>query len=460
MKLVFICVFNNPEYLKLLYLLLESIQLYGNLDNQTKILIYTSTSFRKIIKRSRLFQPNILFQTNDHYGNVTLACKARLDLFELPIMREGDYQKILYLDTDILVKGNINPIFNLARHDLIYAIEEGRLDDERDFYGRSLFRGSELNPHYGKPAFSSGVMLFKNCQTIRNLFQIIKNDIRDRPREFACHDQPYIVYHAFRTGLFDNQAIKCMAVNNDLNIHSDKVIHHFPGNTGVFYNKSVEMIQFLSNLKHQTINHLLNHVKNYINQHLLPIINQSNEPLEGNVLMEHNTTNYYQPYENKAKNIITVASDLKIKTVLEVGFGSGFSSLLMLMANPTLTITSIDWMKQSYVKPCYLKIKETFGDRINLIEGDSRKVMKKLTGPYDLIHIDGGIFTEVVKCDIDNSLQLAKRTILIVDDYNFQHIKNLWDEYVQKYHFKDLDILLFQTDSHSIKYARIKKKSP
>lgn len=451
MKLIFICVFNNPDYLKLLYLLLESIQLYGQLDQQTHILIYTSTNFRKIIKRSCLLQPNILFQINDNYENVTLACKARLDLFELPLLRDNTYQKILYLDTDILVKGNINPIFHLAKHDVIYAIEEGRLDDDRDFYGKSLFHESELNPHRGKSAFSSGVMLFNNCPTLRHLFQTIKNDIRNRPREFVCHDQPYIVYHAFRTGLYNHQAIKCLAVNNDLNIHSDKAIHHFPGNTGVYYNKSIEMIQFLSQLKHQTVQQTLDAVKNYINSHLLPILHQLNEPLEGNVLMEHQTTNYYPPYENKAKNIITVASNNKIKNILEIGFGSGFSSLLMLMANQNANVTSIDWMKHSYVKPCYLKIKETFGDRINLIEGDSRKVMKKLTGPYDLIHIDGNIFTEIVKRDIQNSIRLSQRTILIVDDYNYQHIRELWDRYVKKYHLQDIDILLFPTDTHSLK---------
>lgn len=451
MNLIFICIFNNPEYLKLLYLLLESIYLYGELDGQTKILLYTSTPFMKIIKRSNLYHRNIIFETNDNYGNVTLACKARLDLFELATVKR--FNKILYLDTDILVKRNIRPIFNIAIHDIIYAIEEGRLDDPRDYYGVSLFQQHELNPHRGRPAFSSGVMLFKNCENIRRLFATIKSDIVRRPRDFACHDQPYIVYHAFRTGLFDNQAIRSMAVNNDLNIYSDKTVHHFPGNTGVYYNKFIEMNGFLRAIKDNVASHFLNECKNYIGSHLLPIIRKSGELLEGNVLMQHETTNYYQPYEAKAKNIITVVhNNPKVRNVLEIGFGSGFSSLLMLLANPNLRITAIDWMKHSYVDPCYQQLKSNFGDRIDLIKGDSQKVLPKLTGSYDLIHIDGSINTEDVDHDIQNSINLCRKTILICDDYNYPHIRELWDKYSSLYQLRDLVTTLYPTDQHNIKW--------
>ena len=51
----FLCVFNNENYVKMSYLLLESIINYGNLGNNTDILIYTSTPFMNMIKQSHLF---------------------------------------------------------------------------------------------------------------------------------------------------------------------------------------------------------------------------------------------------------------------------------------------------------------------------------------------------------------------------------------------------------------------
>jgi hypothetical protein len=103
MDCIFICVFNQEKYIDMLYLLLESLFIYGNLQN-TDILIYTSSKFMNIIKENHLFNKNnekIKFEINDTYNNIDKACKSRLDLFDLSI---SHYNKILYLDTDIIIK--------------------------------------------------------------------------------------------------------------------------------------------------------------------------------------------------------------------------------------------------------------------------------------------------------------------------------------------------------------------
>ena len=52
------------------------------------------------IKTSQLFNKNkILFEINDTKDTIDKACKARLDLFDLESIK--NYNKILYLDTDI-----------------------------------------------------------------------------------------------------------------------------------------------------------------------------------------------------------------------------------------------------------------------------------------------------------------------------------------------------------------------
>jgi hypothetical protein len=225
------------------YLMLESIFIYGRLDDDTDILVYTSSTFMNTIKQSYLFNDRIKFEVNDAYVDIDKACKARLDLFDLP--STATYSKILYLDTDIIVKGDLNLVFDVAKDDILYTLEEGTIDDARDFWGKSLF-GSDVDNHADKSAFTSGIMLFKNCKTVKELFKIIIEDVNTRPHFF--HDQPYIVYNAFKCGLYNNKILKRFVVNDDRNIHSDKIIHHFPGGPGVYTIKLCIMNVFLNSL--------------------------------------------------------------------------------------------------------------------------------------------------------------------------------------------------------------------
>jgi len=254
MNCIFYCVFNEEKYIDMFYLLLESIFIYGNLDNNTDMLIYTCTKFMKIIKQSHLFNDEkIKFEINDTYNNINKACKARLDLFNLESIQK--YNKILYLDTDIIVKDSINKVFDVCREDILYVLEEGEINDNDDFWGKTLF-GNEVDNYKDKNAFTSGILLFNNCKKIKDLFQKINEDIITRPYDFACHDQPYIVYNAFKYNLFDNKILKLLAVNNDHNSDSDKVIHHFPGGPGVYQHKIYSMTIFLNNIKNKKLNEL------------------------------------------------------------------------------------------------------------------------------------------------------------------------------------------------------------
>lgn len=179
----------------MLYILLDSIHSYGlkEEDNCIEILIYTSTKFMNMIKQSPFYKDFIYFEINDTYGSVEKACKARLDLFSLQSLRK--YIKILYLDTDIIVKGDLQNIFDLCLKDQLYVLEEGSIASDSDFWGKTLFvNAGDLELYTNNNAFSSGIMLFNNCEKIKELFSCIKEDIIKRPFTFYCHDQPYIVY--------------------------------------------------------------------------------------------------------------------------------------------------------------------------------------------------------------------------------------------------------------------------
>ena len=449
MNCIFICVFNQEKYVEMVYLLLESIFIYGNLDNNTHILIYTCTNFMNMIKKSHLFSKKIFFEINDTYTDVDKACKARLDLFNLVSI--NNYNKILYLDTDILVKGDVNTVFNVCQEDILYVLEEGRIDDDHDYHGKSLF-GNEIYNYHDKSSFTSGILLFNNCEKMKFLFNKINEDINNRHHFF--HDQPYIIYNAFKYSLFNNKVLNYLVVNNDNNIYSDKIIHHFPGGPGVYDHKLITMNNFLNSIKDFTVSTNINNAKWYINEHLLPIIQNCNELLEGNLFMFHNTTEFTDEYINRAKNISSILLNKNIKNVMEIGFNSGFSVLLMLLSNPNIKITCFDLGEHKYTLPCYEKLKETFKNRIELIIGDSVKTLPTIIDIYDLIHIDRSISTEIAASDIINSYRLSKQgTIIILNDYNFDNLYHLWNNYVNIYSLIPLNINVHHSPHHDVKYV-------
>jgi hypothetical protein len=91
--------------------------------------------------------------------------------------------------------------------------------------------------------------LFNNCEKIKHLFNKINEDFINRPYNYNCYDQPYIVYNAFKYNLYNNKLLKPLVVNNDTNIHNDKVIHHFPGGPGIYHDKIDTMTIFLNSIK-------------------------------------------------------------------------------------------------------------------------------------------------------------------------------------------------------------------
>lgn len=452
MNCIFCCVFNQNQFNEVFFSFIESIFIYGNLTNETEILIYTSTFFMNKIKQSHLFNnAPIKFEINDNYNELSNSYKAKLDLFQLPSI--SNYKKILYLDTNIIIKDFINKVFDFCKEDILYTLEEGSIDSNTNVWGKSLF-GDEINKYNDKSAFTNGILLFNNCETIKELFNNINQDIIDRPNLSSYWDQPYIVYNAFKYNLYNNKILKNLAVNNDENIRSFKIIHQFSADPGSFKPKIESMKKFLFYLKEATILNHLQDAKNYIDQYLLPIIKQSKEPLEGNIFMYHLQTKYTDAFINKRKNISNLVLNKNIKKVMEIGFNSGFSTLLMLLSNPFIKIKCFDLGAHSYTLPCYNQLKSFFGDRLNLCLGDSTKTLpNESNGDYDLIHIDGGHSHDVANSDIYYSYRLSKsRTILILDDYDSPVLHKLWDNYINLYNLKKLDSHTYDTNTHDIKF--------
>ena len=122
-------------------------------------------------------------------------------------------------------------------------------------------------------------------------------------------------------------------------------------------------------------------------------------------------------------------------SMLEIGVNAGHSLLLALAVNPALRYTGVDWCGHPYSRPCFAYLRAEFGERIELIEGDSRAVLPRLAAlgrqDFRLFHIDGGHGFEFAHADLRNTLRLAlPGDLILFDDTNHLRLEALCDLYV------------------------------
>lgn len=261
MNCIFICVFHNPNYVRLCQLLLQSIQKFGEINETIHILIYTTTDLKEKIASIVPHGLPVLFETNDNIQTKVEACHARIDFFTLKTVIQQRYKKVIYLDTDILVLRPVQPLFDLIEEPIIYALEEGIIEKDTivkhggfDYWGASLF-GLAFPQYEGRTAFSSGILLFPNMPIIEFVFQQIKTMSRTVSNPYLHgFDQPYIVYCCMVMECYDNQKLKQYAsysfpfekMESDEKKHV--ILNHFSGGVGIHQHKEIAMGEFYAKL--------------------------------------------------------------------------------------------------------------------------------------------------------------------------------------------------------------------
>ena len=238
--IIYSCVFFNENYIHLINLLLKSYKLFGNSSDDIDYLIICNPNFQKKIQA--------IFDNLNISGKIWCidlktifeAGYSRLKIFDYPDINL--YNKILYLDCDILVTNSINNILDFQLENKLYALQEGNTNS--GLWGSQFF---DKNPNCS--AFTSGILLFNNHKVIKDLFsQIllhIHNHITSDLPIPACLDQPFIVYHAVKNNLYNNQKLINIVINNPNNFNNE-TISHFPGGPGHYGSKIVKMSKFLS----------------------------------------------------------------------------------------------------------------------------------------------------------------------------------------------------------------------
>ena len=149
--IVYSCVFFNEKYIDLINLLLKSYKIFGNSPDNVDYLIICNTNFQKKIQ-TILDNLNI----SGKIWCIDLKTKfeagySRLKIFDYPYINL--YNKILYLDCDILVTNSINNILDFQLENKLYALKEYC---HRNFHCQ-LFTDEEYELLDKNSAFSSGI---------------------------------------------------------------------------------------------------------------------------------------------------------------------------------------------------------------------------------------------------------------------------------------------------------------
>jgi len=266
---VYSCIFFNEIYINLLNLLLKSYKLFGNSPDNVDYLIICNTNFQKKIKA--------IFDNLNITGKIWCidqntnfeAVYSRLKIFDYP--KINLYDKILYLDCHNLVTNSINNILDFQLENKLYALQEGNTN--LNYWGSQFFNE---NPNCS--AFTCSILLFNNNIIIKELFsQIllhINNHITSNLQVNPCSDQPFIVYHAVKNNLYDNQKLINIVVNNPNNFNN-QTISHFSEGSNNYESKTVKMINYIKNVMFNM--RLYNDVNNDNNYHCVTINTSLND---------------------------------------------------------------------------------------------------------------------------------------------------------------------------------------
>ena len=248
-NLIYMGVFYNEKYIRLLELLFLSLRVYSS---PIDILVLTSDNFKEKIQA---LSSSIGLPCHIH----CLPCKsifeaacARLHVFEWPGIEA--YEKILYLDTDIIIRRDLGKIFDYSLEKKLYGIASGTLESPQ--FGGQFFDWSTCGIDHTTSGINSGTLLFLPCPEIRGLFGRINKHIHNHltagKQIPTVMDQPFINYHAFMTHICNTELLK-----GDISLYEDQVtvmnadtasICHFSFPIGNFEHKYQRMSYFFQNL--------------------------------------------------------------------------------------------------------------------------------------------------------------------------------------------------------------------
>lgn len=238
--------YNNKEYLKMFRIFIKSLLLFSK--SNYDFLIITDEPTKKIIENydelRHMKSLHFLVTPTDKNLYNALLRKCDIRLFN----NFNNYDKIMYLDCDIIVQNDINKLFNEIKieKNKLYAPYEGTLDGKYwslDLYTKKDFETLEkLKIH----SFNSGTMIFKPNDQMKKHFENVKILAR-KYKGNHFYDQAFLNYYFNINKLSSTKYISNHVVlfPDITKYYPKKTILHFAG-IGRYKEKAKIMSEYLN----------------------------------------------------------------------------------------------------------------------------------------------------------------------------------------------------------------------
>ena len=191
--LIYFVIGGDPNYKQLLQFAINSIKSFPQNQN-IDITVICENGYQANLEELR--DINVLALPPMKHPSL-----LKTQIFHHPHLHE--YNKVLFLDCDIVVFGSLQPIFDTIKQtDCLYVVPEGPYPKFRDkphecpHHHRvdRPYTQSEINlfTEKGIKTFNAGQFGFSVSKTICSLFQKVASDLVDYNREIHIYEQPFM----------------------------------------------------------------------------------------------------------------------------------------------------------------------------------------------------------------------------------------------------------------------------
>jgi hypothetical protein len=241
-KLIYYTVGNNPDYINLVKMSIDSL-----LDQGYNGDILFITEFDDLIKSKITFRKEPLFLKVES-SDLILSSANKLKIYKYDKIQK--YDKIIFCDSDIIWTKNPDSIFDLINEDLFYVSNEDSLMASDVWWGSTLLNEKEkadiiLNQVKG---INAGIFGF-NQAMIGRVKEIDLFFMEDQNLWNYALEQPFFNAYLYRNSIYSNSINSKVkhCLSDFVKEPNDWSLIHFLGGPGGYAPKFERMSTFIRN---------------------------------------------------------------------------------------------------------------------------------------------------------------------------------------------------------------------
>ncbi len=243
--------FHTKPYLQRFEIFLKSILLFSD-SYDYDILILCSKNAKESLQKMdiiKLFN-NIKYLVIEDSQDLYHALLSKCDIANYKDILK--YEKVLYIDCDIIIQCNLNDIFNNAplKQNLLYAPAEGTITGRHWYLNSYTESNIERLEKQGTKSFNSGEFMFIPTKKFLQHFKNVKKLGENFKGKKHFYDQSFFNYY------FNIHNLSCTDYMTDIvkmfpendKFYPNKCILHFAG-IGRYMKKAKIMQNYLNKLR-------------------------------------------------------------------------------------------------------------------------------------------------------------------------------------------------------------------